>query len=395
VETRLGLSEDEQRKIQAEIDSIKHDRAQLTEALLETIHKLENTEKEITAAEANLATMKGSEEAIQKSLNARHRLIVEVLARLQRFGRNPFPVFLASPQDVLKALSTSALLSGILPEMRSQVQALGADLNELVRLRKSMEIGQGAMMEAWHNYQSDRQRLAGMIDARQSALTAAEKAFEAENIRQNDIALKAANLRDLIKNLEEPDLGPGALSQKDQKTDDVANQAEARTEKGVLLTPFRIPSRLGPAIAFSNAKGLLPLPVSGSEVRRFGSGDGFGGSQKGILISARESAVVMSPCDGRVVFGGPYRTYGELLIINAGEGYYIILAGMDRIEVNVGQYVLSGEPVAFMGDRTSKTKSLVAVGSGQRLLYVEFRKDGAAIDPGPWWVKPELQKVRG
>jgi septal ring factor EnvC (AmiA/AmiB activator) len=114
-----------------------------------------------------------------------------------------------------------------------------------------------------------------------------------------------------------------------------------------------------------------------------------------MLISTRTGAFVTSPCDGWVSYAGPYRGYGQLLIVNAGQGYYIILAGMDRINVNVGQFVLAGEPVALMGDRPTRTAAALAVGAAHPTLYVEFRKDGTAIDPGPWWAKAELQKVRG
>ena len=83
------------------------------------------------------------------------------------------------------------------------------------------------------------------------------------------------------------------------------------------------------------------------------------------------------------------------MIINAGGGYYVVLAGMERINVNVGQFVLVGEPVAVMGDGSAKTAAAIAIGSAQPVLYVEFRKDGAAIDPGPWWSKPDNVRVRG
>ena len=83
------------------------------------------------------------------------------------------------------------------------------------------------------------------------------------------------------------------------------------------------------------------------------------------------------------------------MIINAGGGYYIVLAGMDRINVEVGQFVLTGEPVAVMGDGSAKTAAAIAIGATQPILYVEFRKDGTAIDPGPWWARSELEKVRG
>ena len=95
------------------------------------------------------------------------------------------------------------------------------------------------------------------------------------------------------------------------------------------------------------------------------------------------------------MYAAPYRTYGQLLIVNAGDGYYLVLAGMERTSVAVGQFVLAGEPVGVMGDGATRTASAVAIGASQPILYVEFRKDGAPIDPSPWWAKPEIKKVRG
>jgi septal ring factor EnvC (AmiA/AmiB activator) len=160
-------------------------------------------------------------------------------------------------------------------------------------------------------------------------------------------------------------------------------------------TPPRDPARLAPAVAFASLKGLVPLPVSGALARAYGSPDGFGGAEKGVFLRTSASAVVAAPSDGWIAYAGPYRSFGQLLIINAGGGYYIVLAGMDRINVDLGQFVLAGEPIAVMGDGSVKTAATVALGAAQPILYIEFRKDGATIDPGPWWAKPELQKVRG
>ncbi len=112
-------------------------------------------------------------------------------------------------------------------------------------------------------------------------------------------------------------------------------------------------------------------------------------------IASPAGATVSSPVDGSVLFSGPYRSYGQLLIIDAGGGYYMVLAGMDRISVAVGQFVLAGEPVATMGDGTARTAAAVAIGATQPVLYIELRKDGAAIDPGPWWAKSDIEKARG
>ena len=73
----------------------------------------------------------------------------------------------------------------------------------------------------------------------------------------------------------------------------------------------------------------------------------------------------------------------------------MVLAGMKRINVEAGQFVLAGEPVANMGDGSVRTAAAMAIGAAEPILYMEFRKDGAAIDPGPWWAKPDMKRVRG
>ena len=116
------------------------------------------------------------------------------------------------------------------------------------------------------------------------------------------------------------------------------------------------PGRLAPAIAFAKAKGTLPLPVNGVRIREFGASDGLGGNEKGLSIATRPGAQITAPCDGWVVYAGPFRNYGQLLILNAGDGYHVLLAGMERISVDLGQFVVTGEPVAVMGSRVQTAR---------------------------------------
>ncbi|MGZ5862391.1 MAG: murein hydrolase activator EnvC family protein, partial [Methyloceanibacter sp.] len=103
-------------------------------------------------------------------------------------------------------------------------------------------------------------------------------------------------------------------------------------------------------------------------------------------------ARITAPADGWVVYAGPFRSYGQLLIINAGGGYHILLAGMSRIDVSLGQFVLAGEPVAVMGAVAPTSQG--GKDTSRPVLYVEFRKDGRPIDPDPWWAVAS-EKVQG
>jgi len=221
-----------------------------------------------------------------------------------------------------------------------------------------------------------------LIEERQKRQAETERALQNERDRATELVRHADTVKDLIARLE-----------RDSAAAARAAEAAARAAVRPNLAALTDPGRLAPAVAFASAKGTLSLPVNGVRIRDFGAADRLGGVEKGLSISTRAGAQVTAPCDGWVVYAGPFRSYGQLLILNAGGGYHILLAGMERISVDLGQFVLTGEPVAVMG-AGSHVAAPVATGSNQPVLYVEFRKDGTPVDPGPWWAN-DSEKVRG
>ena len=101
----------------------------------------------------------------------------------------------------------------------------------------------------------------------------------------------------------------------------------------------------------------------------------------------RTAAQVTAPVDGKVEFAGPFRSYGQLLILNPGEGYLVLLAGMSQISAEIGQTVRAGEPLGTMGDGPSSVTLLGdQVQEARPVLYIEFRNNGEAVDSAPWWI---------
>ena len=130
-----------------------------------------------------------------------------------------------------------------------------------------------------------------------------------------------------------------------------------------------------PRIAFSKMLGQLSYPAQGQILRRFGDSDGLGSQLRGFAVATRADAQVTAPADGRIEFSGPFRSYGQLLIIDAGEGHLILLAGMERITTEMGQVVRAGEPVAQMGKGPSSVTLLGDMMQEKRpVLYVELEK---------------------
>ena len=377
-------SADTEAALKREIEQIGADRRKLNPALLDTAARTRGVEAKVEATQARLAPLDENRRNIEKSLDGRRAEIGEVLAALQRIGHRAPPALISSPEDALQAVRTAMVLGAVLPEMRHRVEALANDLNALLTVRKKIADERDQLKNEVASLGTERDRMAALIAERQKQEAERVTALDAERARASDLAKVADNLKDLITQLEQG-LDPATRAAREEAIRNAARPA---------LAALHDPGRLGPAVAFASLHGRIPIPVNGVKLKDFGAPDSVGSLEKGVSIATRAGAQVTSPADGWVVYAGPFRSYGQLLILNAGGGYHILLAGMDKISVDLGQFVLTGEPVAVMGT-DSHIAAILATGSSQPVLYIEFRKDGQPVDPGPWWAAGEGEKVRG
>ncbi len=346
-------------------------------------------ETKIGDAEKRIVALDDREVTIRQSLEARRDEIAEVLAALQRAGRRPPPALLVRPEDALQSLRTAMLLGAVVPDMRGRAEKLSTDLGELLRLRTEIAQEKARLGADRDSLSADQKRVSLLVEERQKKQTDTEKELESERTRATSLSKQVDNLQDLIAKME-LDLKSAAKAAAAANLKGSPATVNGRPNLGALKDA----GRMSPAIAFASAKGLLPMPASGVRLRNFGASDGSGGLEKGLSVATRAGAQVTTPCDGWVVYAGPFRSYGQLLILNAGGGYHVLIAGMERISVNIGQFVLAGEPVATMGS-ISQVAAILATAPSQPVLYIEFRKDGTPIDPSPWWASGEGEKVRG
>ncbi len=392
VEDTERESEEQRRAIEAEIDSVRADRARLSAALIETTAKVQDAERGAAAATDKLASLNATADALSNSLARRRSVIANVLAALQRMGANPPPAILVKPDDMSEAVRAATVLASVIPELKSAIAAARGDLDALAKTRESIAQERDELIEKGRSLAVDKTRLAGLIEARQQSLASARDALGSQQQRATELAKKATSLKDLIARLDSEIAARTAAAAAAHAAEvAAATEIEARAQAGRGADM----ARLKPEIAFADAKGRVPLPAAGEILKTFGSPDDFGGIERGVSLATPAAATVAAPVDGAVVFAGAYRSYGQLLIIDAGGGYYVLLAGMDRINVQSGEFVLAGEPVGAMGDGAARMVSAAAVGAAQPVLYIELRKDGTAIDPGPWWVKSDIEKARG
>ena len=375
VNERLRETESRAHDLEMEIARIGTDRAELNRQLIDAAARIKDYEAAIVRAEQRLDGLGIRQSELARVFAGKRDVLVDLLAALQRIGKNPPPAVLVRPDDALAAIRSAMLVGAVFPGLREETAVLARDLGELIALRQEIEGERESMAAAAESLFAERQRLAALIDAKQESQVELQASLDETRDSARDLAREAADLRDLIAALDaavtERDSGPTGLS---------ADEIE---------TAFSDPGRIKPAVAFADSEGLLPLPASGALIREFGAPDTLGRESEGISIATRADAQVTAPSDGWIVYAGPFRSYGQLLIIDAGDGYHLVLAGMSTISVQFGQFVLAGEPVGQMGSAAMASAGAGFAGQTQPVLYVEFRRDGRPIDPSPWWSKAQ------
>lgn len=412
--------------LELSLKDLEKERARLNARLVETASLIQKSESRLDAIEARLDELKAQEQLVRGSLAQQRGQIASLLSVLQRMGRNPPPVMMTHRDDALAMVRSAMLLASAFPGLSKKALALADQLNELVRVMTQVK-EEGARLKAETQRLTDaRTRLSGLMEAKKSSLSTRQA--ELENVRSaaTQIAQSVGSLKELIAKIDKSAqveelkehnrkvetamiqeasrgrLGtvPGQENSRPPLPADpglaneagrpgVARDPEKEVQVAVLApsaTGFGRTStaRIEPAIPFHKAKGKLPRPTAGKLVLNYGEKTQYGAGSKGIVFETRHGAQITSPCDGWIVYAGPFRSYGQLLIINAGGGYHILLAGMTRIDAQPGQFVLAAEPVGTMSEAAPTVKRSSSETSP--VLYVEFRKGGRPIDPASWWV---------
>lgn len=392
----IVVSEEKRLALTEQINALDKDRETINRSLIETTKKARSLEKRVSKAGSRLAQLRDEEADIRFSLQGKHSVLAEVLGALQRMGRKPPPALLISPQDALLSVRSAILLGSVIPEMRAETDILIGQLRDLGRVSEQIEKQRSDLSSDLALLAQEEERLSLLLSEKQLLAGRAVNELAQESARSAALAAQATSLRELISSLETEIESAREAAAAAQRADEEREAREAAriaaAEQFDEDSVFADVAREAPAISFAKAKGLLPLPVAGEVVSLFGEDNGAGDPFAGINLQTLQNARVISPTDGWIVYAGPFRSYGQLLIINAGQGYHVVLAGLDEINVQPGQFVIVGEPLGRMGSTRLASIGEVDVSTTTPILYVEFRKDDKSIDPAPWWAEAQMKR---
>lgn len=405
LERDLKQSESEGQRLANEANATTRDVERLRKESIDLAKDIQDQEYSLLVMENRIEELEANAARASETLGRRDAQMRDALMALERLALRPADALTLNPLSPDDAVRTAILLRAALPNIKQSTAALQTDLAELYRVRAQVT----------EQREQAAATTAALIEKRKRMeATLAQKSVQQEKIalrsdevsaRTKKLAQEAEDLRALFAKLaeekerrdaaerkiaQEKAAAAKAAAEEKAKAEAKAQAAkpapqskEAETQTARLapkLSPNEAPQAPADEVAvtrsFGKARGTLPYPVAGTLSAKFGEAadptDSSGLRTKGITIKASPGSQVVAPFDGVIAFAGPFRGYGQLLIIEHSEGYHTLLAGLGRIDGEVGQRVLAGEPLGVMD------------GTAASSLYVELRREGQPINPLPW-----------
>lgn len=385
VEASLSLSRERIDALKAEIAEMEGDRTRQNAALIAAAQRVKLAEIEVADVEERLSALIVQELGVRGRLDGSNAEIANVLAALQRISLNPPPALIVDPDDALGSARSAILIAAIVPQLRARADAVTSDLRALTDIKAQALTEEATLKANYAVLEEERLRIATLIAARRQGIDLRTGELAAEEAEAVALAERATSLQELI----------GSLSERATSVSTASSTTVAAGNPDMpVLTAEQIQvalansARTEPALPFGAAKGYLTMPANGVNVVDFGAGDGFGGISQGISLVTRAEAQVVAPADGWVLYKGPYLNYGQIVILNTGQGYTALLAGLELVTVDIGQFVQMGMPLGTMGSRTIGRTVTTNAGASQPTLYIELRQNNEPVDPTGWWANP-------
>ena len=359
IERNIEKSKSFEQDLKEKAGSVASEASEITTRIIALAGEIQNREEDLVEIEAGLQVLAGDIAAKKEDILAQNKNMSFTLAALQRLSQRPPEFILMRPAKAVETVRSASLLTTTLPEIEKRAERLKEDLAELAALNEKV-VGEKTRLRANLNDLRLQNTSLETLQREKRALYADYLAgAEQERAKTQRLAREAKDLENLIERLEN----------------------ELKTSQQNALPTPPIP----PGSSFTKGRAKLPYPARGTVTMLYGDKIPAG-TAKGINIRTLSGGQVIAPFDGRIIYAGEFRNYGQLLIIAHGDGYHTLLAGMRRIDALVGQWVLAGEPLGAMPEtRLASTESDVTAPGPE--LYLEIRQNGEPINPLPWLKK--------
>ncbi|MBQ8677753.1 MAG: peptidoglycan DD-metalloendopeptidase family protein [Alphaproteobacteria bacterium] len=349
----------EHQKLQQQAAKIGQELAKVNQDMISTARKIQNSEDKLSRMEKQLEHLQHDLTAAEESFRTEDANLVKTLSAIQNLALKPTESLLVQPLTPVDIIRSAIILRETVPYLDANAQQIRHHFTQIAMQKSKIEKQVIEITKQKKSLQTEHRRMQNLAQAKASLKTKVEiKSAQAQK-NMDKLASQAQDLRDLLQKIEQQRTAKRASRKLEEKQSaDLIKSGDG--------------SITGIVSGFAKAKGSLSLPARGSIISRYGDQKVKGVTSKGLTIATRPSAQVIAPFDGTVIFAGPFRSYGDMIIVEHDDGYLSLLAGLGQIDVELGQMLLAGEPVGLMPQDNAE-------------LYIEIRKNNQPINPDVWF----------
>lgn len=338
-------------------DQLAGEAETLQQRLIANAARVQDLEAATIATADEIAVLTTREAELAARFDEDREAVGQLLAVIQRLDADEPPALVVRSDDSLAAARGAMMLGTLLPPVYERAALLGRQLRELVQTRRDLEAKNQEAREEAAALTTARGELAALLEQKRAETAIAETRLQEIASLTEEAARETGDLRSLLDRIA--DL-----------------RAQAGPDQGMVV----VASGGG---AGGLQRGSLTPPVVGTSLAGDSAGPGRTPGTVGPLglwFQAAGRAQAVAPTDSEVIFAGAYQKFGQVLILELAGGYHLLLAGFDRIDVQIGDLVLAGEPVGVLPEGESAQ------------LYLELRRNNQTMDPAPW-MSAEFRKA--
>lgn len=366
LEKRSQAAQQEAAKLEARHAKLRKDIASLRQDLVKAAQEANRYETQGRATQKKITALERQMQSTRQTIYENKQTLSELLAALQMISTSRPPILTSSAENTLDLIHTAQLMSGVSENLRTKADILATDLKTLEARQLDIEAEQAKLGENEAALEKKRQDIKILVETKSRLEKDVGSQSRSAQSRAQKLATEAADLRELIVRFEQAakDIIPRIKPDIDEPGGSVA-KPRLKPRPGSSAPPLILPSDVK---RFADARGLLQAPVIGTVKTAYSS------QHKGITLSTRPNAPVLAPYAGRVEFAGPFKNYGNVIILNVGDDYFILMTGLGDIFAESSEIVDIGQPLGQMPSKTGAPSE----------IYMEFRKNGRTINPKPW-----------
>jgi len=282
----------------------------------------------------------------------------QLIAALQLIGKRPPALALVAPGSLSDIVHLRSVLAAMTPIITARTASLRAEVQRGIVLREQANQALSALKASHTQLVAQQNMLAADAAAAHARSASLADQMLLEQDRVIAMGEKARDIKSLMATISaEADISdalaelPGPV----QRPSDVAKLAST--------LPMTPPINPSPSIRYR-------LPVVGSIVSGMGEETTPGVRTRGLTLATAPNTLVVAPSDGRIIFAGPYRGFGQIIIINHGQGLTTLITNLSRLSTRVGAAVIGGSPIGYAGN-------------DQPTIMIELRRAGVPIGITP------------